>query len=107
MPENTKTIMSIWSSSKCGSQMGRLTSIRLVSVLMVVCKFGAPIIGRPMHQLLIGSVFIYSWQWQKFTKSIDYVLAFPQADLEVPVYMELPLGFDAPLNGNVDYTFFD
>jgi hypothetical protein len=33
-------------------------------------------------------------------KSIDFVLAFPQADLEVPVYMEVPLGFEAPLNGN-------
>ncbi len=29
-------------------------------------------------------------------KSIDFVLAFPQADLEVPVFVELPLGFDAP-----------
>ncbi len=33
-------------------------------------------------------------------KSIDFVLAFPQADLEVPVYMELLLGFDAPQNGS-------
>ena len=32
------------------------------------------------------------------SKSIDFVLAFPQADLEVPAYMELPLGFDAPDN---------
>jgi hypothetical protein len=30
------------------------------------------------------------------SKSIDFVLAFPQADLEIPVYMELPIGFDAP-----------
>ncbi len=34
-------------------------------------------------------------------KSIDFVLAFPQADLEVPVYMELPLGIDAPQNGEL------
>jgi hypothetical protein len=32
------------------------------------------------------------------SKSIDFVLAFSQADLEVPAYMELPIGFDA-LNG--------
>ncbi len=32
------------------------------------------------------------------SRSIDFVLAFPQADLEVPVYMELPLGFDSPDN---------
>ncbi len=25
-----------------------------------------------------------------------FVLAFPQADLEIPVFMELPLGFDSP-----------
>ncbi len=31
-------------------------------------------------------------------KSIDFVLAFPQADLEVPVYMDLPMDFDAPDN---------
>jgi hypothetical protein len=34
------------------------------------------------------------------SKSIDFVLAFPQANLEVPVYMELHLGFDAPQNGS-------
>jgi hypothetical protein len=26
------------------------------------------------------------------SKSIDFALAFPQADLDVPVYMELPVG---------------
>jgi hypothetical protein len=30
--------------------------------------------------------------------SIDFVLAFPQANLEILVYMELPLGFNAPNN---------
>jgi hypothetical protein len=34
------------------------------------------------------------------SKSIDFVLAFPQADLEVPVFMELPLGFDPPDSQN-------
>jgi hypothetical protein len=34
------------------------------------------------------------------SKSIDFVLAFPQTDPEVPVYMELLLGFDPPQNGN-------
>jgi hypothetical protein len=29
-----------------------------------------------------------------------FVLAFPQADLDIPVYMELSLGFEAPLDGN-------
>ena len=30
------------------------------------------------------------------SKAIDFVLAFPQADLDVPVYMELPLGMEIP-----------
>jgi hypothetical protein len=30
------------------------------------------------------------------SKSKDFILAFPQADLEIPGFMELPLGFDAP-----------
>ena len=28
------------------------------------------------------------------TKSIDFILAFPQADVDVPVYMEMPFGID-------------
>ncbi len=32
--------------------------------------------------------------------SIDFVLAFPQAELEVPVYMKLSIGFDAPNSEN-------
>jgi hypothetical protein len=30
------------------------------------------------------------------SKSIDFVLAFPQAVLEIPVFIELYLEFDAP-----------
>jgi hypothetical protein len=30
------------------------------------------------------------------SKSIDFVLAFPQADLKIPVYMELLISFDPP-----------
>ncbi len=28
------------------------------------------------------------------SKSVDFVLAFPQADLDVPVYMELAVGIN-------------
>jgi hypothetical protein len=28
------------------------------------------------------------------SKSIDFIFAFPQADLDVPIYMELPAGFN-------------
>ena len=28
------------------------------------------------------------------SKALDFILAFPQADLDVPVYMELPAGME-------------
>jgi len=34
------------------------------------------------------------------TQAIDFVLAFPQADLDVPVYMELPAGMELTGYGN-------
>ena len=34
------------------------------------------------------------------TKEIDLLLAFPQADLDVPVFMELPAGMDLSGHGN-------
>ncbi len=38
------------------------------------------------------------------SKSIDFVLAFLQADLENLLYMELPIGFNAP--NNEDQKFY-
>ena len=29
-------------------------------------------------------------------RTIDFVLAFPHADLDVPIYMELPIGMEVP-----------
>ena len=34
------------------------------------------------------------------TRSIDFTLAFPQADADVTIYMELPFGFQAPSDGD-------
>ena len=56
----------------------------------------APVVNWVSVRLLLAVVKIHGLP----SKSIDFVLAFPQADLKVPVYMELPLGFEAPLNGN-------
>ena len=33
------------------------------------------------------------------TQAIDFILAFPQAELEVPVYMEVPAGMDLAGHG--------
>lgn len=37
------------------------------------------------------------------TRSIDFVLAFPQAELDIDVYKELPFGFEGP-NSNQKYV---
>ena len=39
------------------------------------------------------------------TQAIDFVLAFPQADLEVPVYMELPAGMDLEGGGGSSSSY--
>jgi hypothetical protein len=38
------------------------------------------------------------------TRAIDFVLAFPQAELDVPVYMELPAGMELEGCRNSDYV---
>jgi hypothetical protein len=59
-------------------------------------KHGARTIGIHMHLSSHGPVFVSCLLLQKIhglqSKSIDFVLAFPQADLDVPVFMELPAG---------------
>jgi hypothetical protein len=48
----------------------------------------APVVTWASVRLLLIVAKIHGLQ----SKSIDFILAFPQADLDVPVYMELPTG---------------
>jgi hypothetical protein len=54
----------------------------------------APVVNWASVRILLAVAKIHGL----FSKSIDFVLAFPQADLEVLVCMELLLGFDASDN---------
>jgi hypothetical protein len=56
----------------------------------------APVVNWASVSILLVVAKIHSLS----SKSTDFVLASPQADLEVPVFMELPLGFDAPDSQN-------
>ena len=38
------------------------------------------------------------------TRSVDFVLAFPRADVDVPIYMELPVGMDLDEGNKRDYV---
>jgi hypothetical protein len=104
MPENTKTIMSIWSFKRKRYPDGMLNKHKAR-----LCAHGgmqtwgtnywetyAPFVNWASICLLLAVEKIHGLP----SKSINFVLACPQADLEVPVYMEFPLGFNAPLNGN-------
>ena len=54
----------------------------------------APIVNWASVRILLAVAKIHGLS----SKSIDFVLALPQADLEVLVCMELLLGFDASDN---------
>jgi hypothetical protein len=98
----TKTILSIWSFKRKRYPDGTLNKHKAW-----LCAHGgmqtwgqsywetyAPVVNWASVRILLAIAKIHGLSSQ----SINFVLAFPQADLEIPVYMELPLGFDAPHN---------
>ena len=102
MPKETKTILAIWSFKR-----KRLPSGEILKWKARLCCHGgmqqwgvnywktyAPIVGWSAVRLLLLAASINKIP----TRSIDFVLVFPQTELEVPVYMELPAGFN-PING--------
>jgi hypothetical protein len=104
MPENTKTIMSIWSFKRKRFPDGMLNKhkdcLRAHGGMQTwgtnYLDTYAPVVNWASVCLLLAVAKTHGLP----SKSIDFVLAFSQADLELPVYMELPLGLDAPQNRN-------
>ena len=47
-----------------------------------------------VNYLNVSFLMIVAQVLELDTQAIDFVLAFPQDELEVPVYMELPAGMD-------------
>ena len=101
LPIGTKTIMAIWSFKQKRFPDGSLNKHKAR-----LCAHGgqqtwgldywdtyAPVVTWASVRLLLIVAKIHGLQ----SKSIDFVLAFPQADLDVPVYMELPAGVN-PIN---------
>ena len=104
LPIGTETIMAIWSFKRKRFPDGTLNKHKAR-----LCAHGgqqtwgldywdtyAPIVTWASVCLLLIVAKIHGLQ----SKSIDFILAFPQADLDVPVYMELPAGINP-----VDVTF--
>ncbi len=104
LPVDVKKIMAIW-SFKCK----RFPDGMLNKHKAQLCTHGgqqtwgldywdtyAPVITWASIWLLLIIAKIHGLK----SKSIDFVLAFPQANLDIPVYVELPAGINPP---NVSY----
>ena len=102
------TILAIWTFKRKRFLDGRLLKhkARLCSHLGVQ-KWGisywdnyAPVVNWISVQTLLAITKIHNLR----SRSIDFVLEFPQSDLDVNVYMDLPNGIDAPYGGKRDYV---
>jgi hypothetical protein len=100
LPQDTKTIISIWSFKRKQYLDGTLNKHKTH-----LCAHGGmqmwgqnnwetytPVVNWASVGLILAIAKIHGLS----SKSIDFVLAFSQADLEVPVYMELHISFDPP-----------
>ena len=96
LPPGAKTIMAIWSFKRKRYPDGSLNKHKAR-----LCAHGgqqtygqdywdtyAPVVSWASVRFLLIVAKIHKLE----SKSIDFILAFPQADLDVPVYMELPPG---------------
>src|SRR6056300_1305894 len=96
----TKSILAIWSFKRKRFPDGRLNKHKAR-----LCAHGgmqqwgvnyletfAPTVNWISVRFLLAVAEIMQLE----TQAIDFVLAFPQADLDLPVYMELPAGMELP-----------
>ena len=98
LPPGTKTIMAIWSFKR-----KRFPDGRIMKHKARLCAHGgmqrwgenywetySPVVNWLSVRLLLSISIIHKLH----TRSIDFVLAFPQAKLEENIYMEMPIGMD-------------
>ena len=96
IPPGTKTIQTIWSFKQKRYPNGTLNKHKAR-----LCAYGgmqqwgvsywetySPVVNMLIVRLLLALCNIHGLE----SKSIDFILAFPQADLDVDVWMELPMG---------------
>jgi hypothetical protein len=98
IPPGVKTIRAIWSFKRKRFPDGRINKHKAR-----LCAHGgmqqwgenywetySPVVNMLSVRLLLALSHLHNLE----TESIDFVLAFPQADLDVDVWMELPEGMD-------------
>ncbi len=98
LPSGAKTIRAIWSFKRKRYPDGRLNKHKAR-----LCAHGgmqqwgenywetySPVVNMLSVRLLLAVAHIHGLD----TKSIDFVLAFPQAEIDIDIWMELPEGMD-------------
>ena len=104
LPPGTKTILSIWSFKRKRFPSGELNKHKAR-----LCAHGGmqtwgvnywETYAPTVNWISVRFLLVVAEIMQLETKAIDFVLAFPQADLDVPVYMELPAGMEFDGNPN-------
>ena len=98
MPPCTKTILSVWAFKRKRLPDGTIAKHKArLNAHGGMQRWGvdysetyAPVVNWISVRLILAISVIHKLE----TKSIDFVLAFPQADLERDVFMELLYGFE-------------
>eukprot|EP00978_Attheya_sp_CCMP212_P036769 scaffold169289_cov53-Attheya_sp.AAC.2 len=98
LPKGTKTILSIWSFKRKTLPDGQIMKYKATLCAqhdgmhqqrgVDYWETYTPIVNWVSVHLLLAVATIHDLP----TGSIDFMLTFPQADLDVPVYMEAPVG---------------
>ena len=98
LPPGSKTVLAVWAFKRKRYPDGRINKHKArLNAHGGMQTWGvdywetyAPVVNWLSVRTMLTLSVIHDLD----TRSIDFVQAFPQADLEVPVYMELPWGFD-------------
>ena len=103
LPPGAKTVLSIWAFKRKRLPDGTITKYKArLNAHGGMQRWGMdywetydPVVNWISVRLILAISMIHRLE----TKSIDFVLAFPQADLERDVFMELPYGFEHGYKG--------
>ena len=102
-PPDVKAILAIWAFKRKRFPDGRINKHKAR-----LCAHGGmqqygvnywETYSPTVNWISVRFLMIFAQVLELDTQAIDFVLAFPQAKLEVPVYMELPAGMDLAGHG--------
>ena len=102
-PPDVKAILAIWAFKRKRFPDGRIYKHKArLCAHGVIQKYGVnywETYSPTVNWISVRFLMIVAQVLELYTQAIDFVLAFTQAELEVPVYMELPAGMDLADHG--------